>query len=151
MISNGVRVVAVLAALVVMGLTPAAYAKGKKKGGSSPPEQGGGMTFEPDVGQSPEEPPTKPPPTGKKHDGTVAAPAHVAPSGPGGPPTKTLERALQPYESDDYSMSSIELNKVIEGQSGDDESNKQRAEFYMGKALFNLNYYSSLRTYFAPM
>ncbi len=45
-------------------------------------------------------------------------------------------------------MSTIELNKVIEGQSGDDEANKQRAEFFMGKALFNLKYYSASLFYF---
>jgi tetratricopeptide (TPR) repeat protein len=45
-------------------------------------------------------------------------------------------------------MASIELNKVIEGQSGDDEANKQRAEFFMGKALFNLKYYSASLSYF---
>ena len=39
------------------------------------------------------------------------------------PPSKTLERALKLYDSEDYYMSSIELNKVVEGQSGDDEGN----------------------------
>ena len=43
---------------------------------------------------------------------------------------------------------SIELNKVVEGQSGDDEANKQRAEFFMGKTLFNLKYYSASLSYF---
>src|SRR6476661_689311 len=42
----------------------------------------------------------------------------------------------------------IERNKVIEGQSGDDEGNKQRAEFFMGKALFNMKYYSASLSYF---
>jgi tetratricopeptide (TPR) repeat protein len=145
MTSNRVRVVVSLAAVAVMGLSNAAFAKGKKKGGGSPPaEGGGGMTFEPDVV---EEAP-KPPPTAGKVKRGGSAPSAVAPSGPGGPPTKTLERALKLYESDDYPMASIELNKVIEGQSGDDESNKQRAEFYMGKALFNMKYYSASLSYF---
>jgi hypothetical protein len=64
------------------------------------------------------------------------------------PPSKTLERALKLYDSEDYYMSSIELNKVVEGQSGDDEGNKQRAEFFMGKTLFNLKFYSASLSYF---
>ena len=65
-----------------------------------------------------------------------------------GPASKTLERALKLYDAEDYTMSTIELNKVVEGQSGDDEANKQRAEFYMGKALFNMKYYSASLSYF---
>ena len=42
-----------------------------------------------------------------------------------GPASKTLERALKLYDAEDYTMSTIELNKVVEGQSGDDEANKQ--------------------------
>jgi len=64
------------------------------------------------------------------------------------PPSKTLERALKLYDSEDYYTSSIELNKVVERQSGDDEGNVQRAEFFMGKTLFNLKFYSASLGYF---
>ncbi|HND12978.1 MAG TPA: hypothetical protein PLY80_21205, partial [Pseudomonadota bacterium] len=76
--------------------------------------------------------------------GAVAAPTVESSA----PPSKTLERALKLYDSEDYYMASIELNKVVEGQSGDDEGNKQRAEFFMGKTLFNLKYYSASLSYF---
>ena len=66
----------------------------------------------------------------------------------GGPPSKVLERALKLYDAEDYANASIELNKVVEGQSGDDEANKQRAEFFMGKTLFNMKYYSASLSYF---
>lgn len=64
------------------------------------------------------------------------------------PASKTLERALKLYDSDDYYTASIELNKVIEKQAGDDEGNVQRAEFFMGKTLFNLKFYSASLNYF---
>ncbi len=67
------------------------------------------------------------------------------------PPSKTLERALKLYDSEDYYTSSIELNKVVEGQSGDDEGNTQRAEFFMGKTLFNLKFYSASLGYFTKI
>ncbi len=65
-----------------------------------------------------------------------------------GPPSKVFERALKLYEGEDYYNASIELHKVIEGESGDSEQNKQRAEFWMGKTLYNLAYYSAALVYF---
>jgi TolA-binding protein len=66
----------------------------------------------------------------------------------GDQPSKVLERAFKLYDGEDYYSSSIELNKAIEGESGDSEPNKQKAEFWMGKALYNLKYYSGALSYF---
>jgi hypothetical protein len=54
------------------------------------------------------------------------------------PPSKTLERAIKLYDKEDFFSASIELKKVLDGDSGDDARNKQRAEFFMGKTLFNM-------------
>ena len=59
-----------------------------------------------------------------------------------------LDRALKLYDGEDYYSSSIELSKVIEGESGDSEPNKQKAEFWMGKALYNMKFYSASLSYF---
>ena len=61
----------------------------------------------------------------------------------GDQPSKVLERAFKLYDGEDFYSASIELNKVIEGESGDSEPNKQKAEFWMGKALYNMKYYSA--------
>jgi tetratricopeptide (TPR) repeat protein len=66
----------------------------------------------------------------------------------GDQPSKVLERAFKLYDGGDYSSSSIELSKVVEGESGDTEPNKQKAEFWMGKALYNLKFYSASLSYF---
>jgi tetratricopeptide (TPR) repeat protein len=142
------------ATALVMSITAgSAMAKPKKhKGGgeSAPPPaadsgtapSGGGMTFEPeDVKRDTAS-------SGKKRGPMSFTPEAVKPTGPAGPPSKVLERALKLYDAEDYSNASIELNKVIEGQSGDDEANKQRAEFFMGKTLFNMKYYSASLSYF---
>src|SRR5204863_10188275 len=63
-------------------------------------------------------------------------------------PSKTLERALKLSDQEDYYSATIELNKVVEGQTGDDEGNRQRAEFFMGKALHHLGFYSASLSYF---
>jgi TolA-binding protein len=84
----------------------------------------------------------------KKKDtgGDNFQPEGEAPSGD--QPSKVLERAFKLYDGEDYYSSSIELNKAIEGESGDSEPNKQKAEFWMGKALYNLKYYSGSLSYF---
>src|SRR6185295_8992272 len=50
----------------------------------------------------------------------------------GDQPSKVLERAFKLYDGEDWYSSSIELNKAIEGETGDVEANKQKAEFWMG-------------------
>ena len=66
----------------------------------------------------------------------------------GDQPSKVLERAFKLYDGEDYYSSSIELSKVVEGESGDSEPNKQKAEFWMGKALYNMKFYSASLSYF---
>ncbi|HEY2902946.1 MAG TPA: hypothetical protein VGL59_20355 [Polyangia bacterium] len=66
----------------------------------------------------------------------------------GDQPSKVLERAFKLYDGDDFTQASIELNKVIENETGDTEGNKQKAEFWMGKALYNMKYYSASLSYF---
>src|SRR6267154_1558174 len=66
----------------------------------------------------------------------------------GDQPSKVLERAFKLYDGEDYYSASIELNKVVEGESGDTEGNQQKAEFWMGKALYNMKFYSPSLSYF---
>jgi tetratricopeptide (TPR) repeat protein len=157
---NPLRPFFLLFLITALLLGPTALAKKKKKGGGggSPPAQssgGGGMTFEPEaVEHGQEEAPPPPPPPAAAPAHTESAPVKKRPhvvhhdAGKQGPASKTLERALKLYDAEDYPMASIELNKVVEGQSGDDEGNKERAEFFMGKALFNLKFYSASLSYF---
>jgi tetratricopeptide (TPR) repeat protein len=64
------------------------------------------------------------------------------------PPSKTLERAIKLYDKKDYPSASIELKKVLDGESGDDAKNKQRAEFFMGKTLYQMGFYAGSMAYF---
>ena len=64
------------------------------------------------------------------------------------PPSKTLERAIKLYDKKDFFSASIELKKVLEGESGDDAKNKQRAEFFMGKTLYQMGFYAGSLAYF---
>jgi tetratricopeptide (TPR) repeat protein len=62
--------------------------------------------------------------------------------------SQTLERALKLYDGEDYYSASIELFKVVEGESGDSEANKQKAEFWMGKTLYKMKFFSASLSYF---
>ncbi len=63
-------------------------------------------------------------------------------------PSATLERAIKFYEKNDWFSASIELKKVVDGESGDGARNKQRAEFFMGKTLYQLRFYAGAMAYF---
>jgi hypothetical protein len=78
----------------------------------------------------------------------AAATASAEPDSGGGVPSKTLERAMKLYEKKDYFSASIELKKVLDGESGDDARNKQRAEFFMGKTLYQMGFYAGSLAYF---
>jgi hypothetical protein len=64
------------------------------------------------------------------------------------PPSKTLERAIKLYDKKDFFSASIELKKVLDGESGDDARNKQRGEFFMGKTLYQMGFYAGSLAYF---
>lgn len=63
-------------------------------------------------------------------------------------PSKTLERAIKLYDKQDFMSSLIELRKVLDGETGDDAQNKQRAEFFFGKALYQTKWYAVSLAYF---
>src|ERR1700748_997205 len=101
-----------VAPLLVMQFTSGtAFAKKKKKGAPAEDAQpaatdsggGGGMTFSPEEVHQDE-----PGKAGKKKPMSFT-PEAVAPTGPPGPPSKVLERALKLYDAEDYANASIEL------------------------------------------
>jgi tetratricopeptide (TPR) repeat protein len=64
------------------------------------------------------------------------------------PGSKTFDRAIDLYKKRDYYSASIEMKKVLDGETGDDDAHKQRAEFYMGKTLYQMGYYAGALNYF---
>lgn len=86
----------------------------------------------------------------KKAKGADAATMEISPAEAlsAAPPSKAMEKALRLYEGEDYYSASIELHKVIEGETGDAPQVQQKAEFFMGKALYHLGYYSAALSYF---
>lgn len=84
----------------------------------------------------------------------LAVPAFAQPvdfDAPTTPPSKTLERAIKLYDKKDFYSSTIELQKVLDGESGDDTKNKQRAQFFMGKTLYQMGFYGASLSVFAAI
>jgi len=84
-----------------------------------------------------------------KAPAAAAKPAGGGASAPeGSPPSPTLQRATKLYDKGDYYSASIELKKVLDGETPDSAENKQRAEFFMGKTLYQMGYYAGALAYF---
>jgi tetratricopeptide (TPR) repeat protein len=83
---------------------------------------------------------------GKAGKGSAAATAAEPESGT--PPSATLQRATKLYDKGDYYSASIELKKVLDGETQDSAENKHRAEFFMGKTLYQMGYYAGALAYF---
>lgn len=85
------------------------------------------MTFEPDEAAKPK---AQPPPPDNK------------------PMSKTLAGATTLYNKKDYYGASTEFSKVLNKETEDSEANKQRAEFFMGKTLYQMGFYAASLAYF---
>ncbi len=94
-------------------------------------------------------PATPPAPTPVASDGKSSSDMEFEPeSAASTPPSKTLERAIKLYDKKDFFSASIELKKVLDGESNDDAKNKQRAEFFMAKTLYQMGFYAGSLAYF---
>jgi tetratricopeptide (TPR) repeat protein len=88
------------------------------------------MTFEPEEADKSKAKAEPPPPDNK-------------------PPSQTLARAIDLYNKRKaYVSASIEFGKVLNNETGDSAANKQRAEFFMGKTLYQMGYYAASLAYF---
>ena len=109
---------------VAMAVAPDAIA-GKKKKSTGTPGAEPALTGSPSKGKSKNE-------------------AAALTGGGGG---EAIDRGDKFYGSNSYYMASIEYNKAIEDQAGD-ELSRQTAEFKMGKTLYKLHFYSAAISYF---
>lgn len=62
--------------------------------------------------------------------------------------SRTMTKAMKLYTTRDYYSTSIELHKVIDGSTGDSKEARQRAEFWMGKTLYHVQFYATSLSYF---
>jgi hypothetical protein len=69
----------------------------------------------------------------------------AAPVGPPaeGPPSETLANGLRLYTQESYEEAAVQFQRVVEGQTQDAPANVQKAQFFLGKSLYHLQFYQS--------
>ena len=60
-----------------------------------------------------------------------------------GPPSEALANALRLYQQERYLEASVQFQRVVEGDTQDAPANVQKAQFFLGKALYHLRFYQS--------
>jgi tetratricopeptide (TPR) repeat protein len=73
-------------------------------------------------------------------DAFVFTPEQVERSAPA---SRSLRKALELYGTKDFYSATILLHEIVKGETGDSPANRQRAQFFMGKALYHLRFYSA--------
>ena len=72
-----------------------------------------------------------------KETGQAAAPPAE------GPPSEAMANALRLYQEERHQEAAVQLQRVVEGETGDAAGNQQKAQFFLGKSLYHLKYYQS--------
>ncbi len=62
------------------------------------------------------------------------------------PASQTLERAIKLYDRKDFFATTTQLQLVLDGKSGDDATNTNRAQFFLGKTWYQLGFYLASNT-----
>ncbi len=60
-----------------------------------------------------------------------------------GPPSEALANALRLYQQERYMEAAVQFQRVVEGETQDAPGNVQKAQFFLGKALYHLRFYQS--------
>ncbi|MFO8070669.1 MAG: tetratricopeptide repeat protein [Polyangia bacterium] len=71
--------------------------------------------------------------------GDTAAP----PPPPSGPPSEALANALRLYQQEHYAQAAVQFQRIVQGQTGDQPANVQKAQFFLGKCFYHLGYYQA--------
>lgn len=70
-------------------------------------------------------------------------PADSGPPPEAGQPTEEAAQAKRLFDATKWSEAALALKRVVSGETGDDEGNKQIAQYHLAIALFNLKFYQA--------
>ena len=86
---------------------------------------------------------------GSEEEMASGAPAEMAPGAvapppkPAGPPSEALANALRFYQQERYAQAAVQLQRIVQGETGDEPANVQKAQFFLGKCFYHLGYYQA--------
>lgn len=147
-LTRGLRVTAMLTlgASFVLASTDAQAQRGKKKPPAPPPAAAAGAA--PAAG-APVDLDADAPAAGK--GGKAAKPVDNSPPAQAGQPTDAAAQAKRLYESEKWWDAAQALYRVSSGETGDDEGNKQIAQFNLAKALYKLKFFQAAYSIFSEI
>jgi len=120
-----------------------AEAQGKKKKPAAPTAQPGGQPAPVDLDADAPTPAAKP--------GKTAKPVDNSPPPQAGQPSDAAAQAKRLYESEKWWDAAKAYFRVANGETGDDEGNKQIAQFNLAKALYKLKFYQAAYSIFSEI
>jgi len=133
-----------LVAALALAVTPSFAQKGAGKGGGgggkNPPPKGGGKGAQ-------EIELEEPTPAGKKDD----KPQDLGPPPQAGQMTEQAAQAKRLFDGEKWEDAALALNRVSKGETGDDEGNKQLAQYHLAIALYRLKYYQAAYAIFSEI
>jgi hypothetical protein len=137
-LTRGFGIMALAAAMVLTGSSADAQKRKPKGGGAAAP---------PPVDL--DSPNNAPPPPGK--GGKPAKVVDNSPPPQAGQPTEAASQAKRLYESEKWWDACQALYRVQTGETGDDEGNKQIAQFNLAKCLYKLKFYQGAYSIFSEI
>jgi hypothetical protein len=141
LLTRGVRnaaMTALMAAAVLTGTFAEAQQHKKKPAAAAPAGQPAPVDLDADSS------------TPAKKGGS-SSPAAVGPVAQAGQPTDAAAQAKRLYESEKWWDAAQALFRVSSGETGDDEGNKQIAQFNLAKALYKLKFYQGAYSIFSEI
>jgi outer membrane protein assembly factor BamD (BamD/ComL family) len=81
----------------------------------------------------------------------VQRPAMNAPPSQAGRPSRAAVQARKLYESEKWAEAARALYRVTSGETGDDEGNKELAQFNLAKSLYKLRFYQAAYAIFSEI
>ncbi len=65
------------------------------------------------------------------------------PPPPSGPPSEALANALRLYQQEKYAQAGVQFQRIVQGETGDEPANIQKAQFFLGKCFYHLGFYQA--------
>jgi hypothetical protein len=140
-LTRGIWATAIASAICLTGGSADAQRPKKKPPAAQPaqPAQPAPVDLDADTPQAPSK------------GGKPAKPVDNSPPATAGQPTEAAAQAKRLYESEKWWDAAKALFRVSNGETGDDEGNKQIAQFNLAKALYKLKFYQAAYSIFSEI
>ncbi len=144
-----VSTTALAVAICLVGPSADAQKKPKKPAAAQPAPASGPVDM--DADSPPAGAPAPAPAPAASSKPTKSAPADNSPPAVAGQPTQAAAQAKRLYEGEKWWDAAKALFRVSNGETGDDQGNREIAQFNLAKALYKLRFYQGAYSIFSEI